>query len=123
MKNVAELKAMRENAKLKFEIQENSTKIVVGMATCGMAAGAKAVMDALKEEIKTQKIENASVAKAGCIGFCQYEPIVEVYEPGKQKVTYVKMDAKKAKEIINSHIIGGRIVSDYTIGAAAATFK
>ena len=120
IKNAAELKAFRENAKVRFAIKKDGAKIIVGMATCGMAAGAKPVMDALNEAIKANKLENVTVAKAGCIGFCQHEPIIEVFEPGKQKVTYVKMDAKKAKEIINTHIIGGRIANDYTIGAATA---
>lgn len=121
LKSVAELNAFKEKAREKFAIKENGgMKIIVGMATCGMAAGAKPVLEAISEEVKSKKLENIAVAQAGCIGLCQYEPIVEVFEAGKEKVTYVKVNAEKAKEIINSHIIGGKIVCDYTIGAATA---
>ena len=123
IKSIAELKAFKENAKVKFELKKESIKIIVGMATCGMAAGAKPVMEALQDEIKTKKLENVTLAKAGCIGLCQYEPIMEIFEPGKEKVTYVKMDAQKAREIIAGHIVGGTIVKDYTIGAATTVFN
>ena len=120
MKSIEELNDLREKAKKKFAIKDNGgMKIIVGMATCGMAAGAKSVFSALNEEVRSKKLENIAVAQAGCIGICQYEPVVEVFENGKEKVTYVKMDASKAKEIINSHIIGGTVIKDYTIGAAA----
>ena len=118
IKNVDELNAFKEKAKSKFAIKENGgMKIVVGMATCGIAAGAKPVLEILNKEIGAKSLDNVVVSQAGCIGLCQYEPIIEVYESGKEKVTYVKMDAEKAKEIINNHIIGGKIVVDYTIGA------
>jgi len=123
IKSTAELNAFKENAKLKFAIKKGGMKIVVGMATCGMAAGAKSVTEALREEIKTKKLENVTLAQAGCIGLCEYEPIIEVFEPGKEKVTYVRIDAKKAREIVDSHIIGGRTAIDYTIGAATAHVK
>jgi len=117
LKSAAELNAFREQARDSFAIKEGGMKIIVGMATCGIAAGAKPVIDVLREEASAKKLENVAVAQAGCIGLCQYEPIVEVLEPGKEKVTYVKIDAEKAKEIFDRHIVGGRIVSDYTIGA------
>ena len=120
LKSVAELNLYKQNAKERFAIKPNGIKIIVGMATCGIAAGAKPIIDVLNQEVKSKKIENIAVVQAGCIGLCQYEPIIEILESGKAKVTYVNMDAEKAKEIINSHVIGGRIVSDYTIGAAAA---
>jgi len=121
IKSVAELNAFKETAKEKFAVKENGgMKIIVGMATCGIAAGAKPVIDVLTEEVEANKLENVVVSQVGCIGLCQYEPIVEVLEAGKDKVTYVKMDAKKAKEIFDSHIVGGRIVSDYIIGAETA---
>ena len=121
LKSAAELNALREKAKNDFEINDpGSMKIIVGMATCGIAAGAKPIFEALNEEIKSKKLDNVRVSQAGCIGLCQYEPIVEVIEPGKEKVTYVNMDAVKVREIINSHIIGGRIISDYAIGSANA---
>jgi len=121
IKSIAELNELKEKAKDKFAVKEGGIKIIVGMATCGIAAGAKPVLAALNEEVGSKNLENVIIAQVGCIGLCQYEPIIEVLEPGKEKVTYVKMDAQKAREIVNGHIIGGRIVSDYTIGAATAT--
>jgi len=124
IKSLADLNAVKEKAKLKFEINDGDTgkmKIVVGMATCGIAAGAKPILLALNSEIESKKLSNVSASQVGCIGLCEYEPIVEVFEAGKPKVTYVKMTAEKAMEVIDGHIIGGRIVKDYTIGAAAAT--
>ena len=90
------------------------------MATCGIAAGAKPVLEVLNEEIKSRNLAKIKVSQAGCIGLCQYEPIIEIIEAGKEKVTYVKMNENKAIEIIDSHIINGKIISDYTIGAAGA---
>jgi len=97
---------------------EAGTRIVVGMATCGIAAGARPVLNAFAEE--AAKIEDGSVlvTQTGCIGICQYEPVVEVTRPGEEKVTYVKMTAEKAKEVFEKHIKGGTPVAEYTIGAA-----
>jgi len=121
IKSAAELNEFKEKAKNKFAIKENGgIKIVVGMATCGIAAGAAPILQTLKEEVGARKLENVTVSQVGCIGLCEYEPIVEVIEAGKEKVTYVKMDAEKAIEIINSHIINGKIVNDYIIGASTA---
>jgi len=120
IKSVAELNVLKEIAKDSFAIKENGMKIVVGMATCGIAAGAKPILETLNKEIKSKKLDNIKVAQAGCIGLCQYEPIVEVLEFGKDKVTYVNVDVEKVQDIINKHIIGGRVIPDYTIGAATA---
>lgn len=98
--------------------RKDGIRIVVGMATCGIAAGARPVLDAIKEELAKRKLENVIATQTGCIGFCRVEPIVEVYEPGKEKVTYVKMDADKAKKMVDEHIVNGKIVSEYTIGEA-----
>jgi NADP-reducing hydrogenase subunit HndB len=123
MKSLEELKALKSriqsNVALRKEDSE-AIKIVVGMATCGIAAGARPVLMTLTEEIQRKKLEHIIVSQVGCVGLCEYEPIVEVFEPGKEKVTYAKIDAEKAKKIIDSHIIGGKIVSDYTIGAVSA---
>ncbi|MCL2775271.1 MAG: (2Fe-2S) ferredoxin domain-containing protein [Oscillospiraceae bacterium] len=124
MKSLAELNALKEKLKsntANSKEKGEGTKIIVGMATCGIAAGAKPVMAALKEEINVRHVENVKVAQAGCIGICQYEPVVEVYEPGKEKVTYVKMDAEKAKKVIDEHIINGKIIVEYTIGSVTTT--
>ncbi len=121
MKSLAELAAIREKMKNKVSIREandNTTRIVVGMATCGIAAGARPVLSAFVEGINEAGLgENVTVTQTGCIGVCQYEPVVEIYEAGKEKVTYVKMTADKAKEVIESHIKGGKVIEEYTIGA------
>jgi len=124
IKSLADLTELKNRSVPKFETdgaEAGKIKIVVGMATCGIAAGAKPIIAALKSELESKKLENVSVSQVGCIGLCEYEPIVEVFEAGKPKVTYVKMTAEKAMEVFDGHIIGGRIVKDYTIGAAAAT--
>ena len=122
MKTLAELAAIRERMKDKVVLREgmaSQTRIVVGMATCGIAAGARPVLNAFLEEVaKNGLSENVIVTQTGCIGICQYEPVVEVYEPEKEKVTYVKMDADKAARVVAEHIKGGKVVTEYTIGAA-----
>lgn len=119
MKSLAELNALKEKMKNKVAIRQedgDKIKIVVGMATCGIAAGARPVLLTFSEEIANRSLD-ATVSQAGCVGICQYEPVVEIFEPGKEKVTYVKMDTEKAKKVIESHIIGGKIVTEYTIGS------
>ena len=121
MKSLAELKAIKEKMKDKVVLREGSAdiRIVVGMATCGIAAGARPVLNTIVEAINEGGLsDKATVTQTGCIGLCQYEPIVEVFEADKEKVTYVKMDADKAKRVVEEHIKGGKIVSEYTIGAS-----
>ena len=121
MKSLAELKAIRDKMQNNVNIRENAEggmRVVVGMATCGIAAGARPVLSAFVEKVAEKKIENVIVTQTGCIGICQYEPVVEVYENGKEKTTYVKMTAEKAAEVVEKHIIGGKVVTEYTIGAA-----
>ena len=83
---------------------EGNIRVVVGMATCGIAAGARPVLAAFTEEVAKRNLQNVTVAQTGCIGICQYEPVVEVYEPGKEKVTYVKMTPEKAVKVVDEHI-------------------
>ena len=96
---------------------EDGIRVVVGMATCGIAAGARPVLNAFAEE--AAKIDDGSVivTQTGCIGICQYEPVVEITLPGQEKVTYVKMTAEKAKEVFEKHVKGGTPIAEYTIGA------
>lgn len=118
MKSLEELKALRDKAQGQMGMRsedENVTRVVVGMATCGIAAGARPVLNAFTEEVAAKGLSNVMVTQTGCIGLCMYEPIVEVYEPGKEKVTYVKMTADKVKDIVDQHLVRGTIVSDYTI--------
>lgn len=119
MKSLEELKAIREKMQGQVGLREEDdtvTRVVVGMATCGIAAGARPVLNAFVEGVADKGIGNkVMVTQTGCIGMCKYEPIVEIMEPGKEKVTYIKMTAEKAKEVIDQHLIRGQIVSDYTI--------
>ena len=120
MKSLAELAAIREKMQNKVNIREgaNSTRVVVGMATCGIAAGARPVLNAFVEEISKAGLnEKVTVTQTGCIGICQYEPVVEIFEEGKDKVTYVKLPAEKAAEIVEKHLKGGKVVDEYTIGS------
>ncbi len=119
MKSLAELQAIRDKAKANVTLRkgDHAVRVVVGMATCGIAAGARPVMNAIMEEIAKRGLEHVAVTQTGCIGICRLEPIVEVYVPGEEKVTYVKMDPAKAAEVVSEHIVNGRVVTKYTIGA------
>jgi NADP-reducing hydrogenase subunit HndB len=121
MKSLAELAAIREKMKDKVVLREGTTdtRVVVGMATCGIAAGARPVLNAFVEGINREGLASTvSVSQTGCIGICQYEPVVEVFQSGKEKVTYVKMTAEKAAKVIAEHIKGGKVVEEYTYNAA-----
>ncbi|HNX64155.1 MAG TPA: (2Fe-2S) ferredoxin domain-containing protein [Oscillospiraceae bacterium] len=120
MKSLEELKAIRDRMQGQVNIREedaDSLRIVVGMATCGIAAGARPVLTAFSDAVQEKGLKNVAVVQTGCVGLCQYEPIVEVYSKGNEKVTYVKMTAEKAKEVIEQHIVGGKIVTKYTINS------
>ena len=122
MKTLAELMAIKEATMQKMTVREDTgddaIRIVVGMATCGIAAGARPVLNAFVEGVNAAGLnDKVAVSQTGCIGLCQYEPIVEIFEAGKEKVTYVKVDADKAKRIANEHLKGGKVVTEFTIGA------
>ena len=122
MKSLAELEQIRNKMASKINVRNeaadgDNVRIVVGMATCGIAAGARPVLTAMMEEIEKRKITNAYVTQTGCIGMCKYEPIVEVYDADGTKTTYIKMDADKAARVINEHIVNGNVVAEFTIGA------
>lgn len=121
MKSLAELKAIREKVQSQMNLREddgNKTRIVVGMATCGIAAGARPVLNEFLQEIDKRNLSGVSVSQTGCIGMCRLEPIVEVLRPGEEKVTYVKMTPDKVAKVVTEHIVNGRAVTEYTIGAA-----
>ena len=118
MKSLEELRAIRERMQgsIGFRSDDNdSTRIVVGMATCGIASGARPVLKTLSDEVQKRGLEHVKVTQTGCIGLCQYEPIVEVYEPGKEKITYVKVNPEKALDIIDQHIVRGNVVDRYML--------
>ncbi len=119
MKSLEELKLIREEAKKNLEMRDSgkTTRVVVGMATCGIAAGARPVLQSFVEELQKRNMADVQVVQTGCIGMCAYEPIVEVTMPEKDKVTYVFMDAEKVKKVVAEHLVNGRVVAEYTIGA------
>ena len=119
MKSLAELAAIREKMKNKVNLREGDGKmrVVVGMATCGIAAGARPVLNAFVEVVDKENLtDKVNVTQTGCIGICEYEPVVEVFEAGKEKVTYVKMTADKVAKVVEQHLKGGKPVAEYTIG-------
>ena len=120
MKSLEELKAIRDKARQNINVRgesEAAVRIVVGMATCGIAAGARPVLNAFADEVARRGLKDVMVTQTGCIGICQFEPVVEEFAPGKEKVTYVKMTPEKVAEVITEHIVNGRPVTKYTIGA------
>ena len=122
MKSLEELRAIRERMQSQVSMRAEDhthTRVVVGMATCGIASGARPVLNALSTLVQEKGLtDKISVTQTGCIGICQYEPVVEVFMPGQEKVTYVKMTPDKVASIVSEHLVNGRVVTEYTIGAA-----
>lgn len=120
MKSLKELEAIRDRMRQTVNTREsdsNTIRVVVGMATCGISAGARPVLNAIVEELARENVAGVQVTQTGCIGICQYEPVVEVYEPGKEKVTYVKMTQEKAIRMVHHHLMKGEPVEEYIIGS------
>ena len=118
MKTLAELQAIKDKMKDKVILREGTgeKRVVVGMATCGIAAGARPVLNEFVEKVNAAGLDGAvTVTQTGCIGICQFEPVVEVYEAGKDKVTYVKMTAEKADRVVEEHLKNGNVIAEYTI--------
>ena len=123
MKSLAELQKIKEKMQDKVVLREGSgdVRVVVGMATCGIAAGARPVLNEFVKDVSEEGLsDKVTVSQTGCIGICQFEPVVEVFEAGKDKVTYVKMNSDKAKEVVEKHLKGGKVIEEYTIGAYQA---
>ena len=122
MKSLAELQAIREKTlnriNLRKEEEGEVTRVVIGMATCGIAAGARPVMLAFMEEIQKRNLQHVTVSQTGCIGMCRYEPMLDVILPGKEKVTYIHVKPEMVPRIVSEHLVNGNPVEEYTIGAA-----
>ena len=119
MKSLEELRAIRDRVKSSVNLRDDNSdkiRVVVGMATCGIAAGARPVLNAFTEEVANRHLDNITVTQTGCIGICQYEPVVEVFMPNGEKTTYIKMDVDKVGKVVTEHLVNGRIVGEYTIG-------
>lgn len=118
VKTIQELEEIRKKTLERINIRKEreGTRVVVGMATCGISAGARPVLKTLVEEVNKRGLQGVIVSQTGCIGICEYEPIVEVYRPGEEKVTYVKMTPEKVARIVVEHIVNGNVVTEYAIG-------
>ena len=121
MKSLAELQAIKEKMQNRVNMRsaddENAIRVVAGMATCGIAAGARPVLNAFLKEIEDRRLNNVVCTQTGCIGICQYEPVVEIVTPDGNKTTYVKMNEDKVAKVVTEHIVNNKIVQEYTIGA------
>lgn len=118
MKSLKELEAIRANTleNMNLRKEHEGTRIVVGMATCGIAAGARPVLLKIMEEVQKRNLSDVIVSQTGCIGMCKLEPMVEVYKPGQEKVTYVKMTPELASRVVAEHIVNDNVVIEQTIG-------
>lgn len=120
MKTLEELLAIKAKAEKAMNVREEEgagMRVVVGMATCGIAAGARPVLSGFVEEIAKRNLKDVAVSQTGCIGMCQYEPIVEIFEEGKEKVTYIKMTPEKVARVVADHIVNGNPVVEYTVAS------
>lgn len=119
MKSIADIKAIRDRMQSQIIMRDNSgsdeIRVVVGMATCGISAGARPVFNTLIDEVAKRNLANVKVSRTGCLGMCKLEPIVEVFVPNQEKVTYCKVDPEKAKNIIVNHIVNGNVCTEYLI--------
>ena len=120
MKSLAELQEIRDRTRNQVILRENNDnaiRVLVGMATCGIAAGARPVLATMVDEVSKRGLTNVTVTQTGCIGICQFEPVVEIVTPGQEKITYVHMTPEKAIRVVNDHLVNGSVVTEYTIGA------
>ena len=119
MKSLKDLEEIRKRTfdTINVRRDRSGTRVVIGMATCGIAAGARPVLLSIMDEVKKNNLADVVVAQTGCIGICRLEPIVEVYRPGEDKVTYIKVNAAKALRIVNEHVMQGKVVEEYVIGS------
>ncbi len=120
MKSIADIKAIRDKMQSEIILRDNNeseseVRVVVGMATCGISAGARPVYNQLLDEVAVRGLKHVKVTRSGCLGMCKLEPIVEVFVPGQDKVTYVEVTPEKAKQIIANHVVNGNVCTDYLI--------
>ena len=121
MKSIEDLNKIREETRAAIfaEQEGDAVRVVVGMATCGIAAGARPVLEACRDEARRRGLKGVAITQVGCAGVCRLEPIVEVFAPGQGRVTYVKMTPEKARKVIAEHVVNKRAVTEYTIWAEA----
>lgn len=120
IKSMDELKKIREETLKNLELrtvgeEEDSIKLLVGMATCGIAAGARETFNAIIDEIHRRELNNVYVVQVGCMGYCYAEPVVQVNMPGREPILYGNIDGKKGREIIEKHILNDELLEDLII--------
>ena len=116
LKNVEELKKLRHEAQKDLMVRtQTGTRIIVGMGTCGIAAGAREVMHAILKELEARKIE-AHVETVGCVGMCAKEPLVDIEQAGKSRVRYANVAPENVPRLIEEHLIQGRVIQEWAIG-------
>lgn len=123
MKSLEELRAikakMQNSVQLRgVEDEDSVIRVVVGMATCGIAAGARPVLNKFIEEVQNRGLNNILVTQTGCMGMCQMEPMVEVITPTGEKTTYIKMTEDKVARVVHEHLVNNRVVTEYTVANA-----
>ena len=117
MKSLADLQALREKLKADIKLRRNEgIVVVVGMGTCGIAAGAREVMSAILEELAARKLVDVQVRQTGCIGMCEKEVLVDVIRPNEPRITYGKVKPDDVRKIIGDHVVNGRIVEELVVG-------
>ncbi len=120
LKNVEELKKLRDDVQRAFQVRtQTSTRIIIGMGTCGIAAGAREIMHAILKELEQRKIE-ANVETTSCIGMCVKEPLVDIEQGGMTRVTYGNIKVDMVPRLIEEHLVKGKIVQEWVIGRLGA---
>ena len=117
MKTLEDLKALREKLKSDIKVRQNQgTKIIIGMGTCGIAAGAREVMSAALDEQAVRKLNDVQLQQTGCIGMCEKEVLLDVIRPNEPRITYGNVKPADVKRIIADHVVNGRIIEDLVVG-------
>jgi len=116
IKSLDDLRKIKENAKqAESARRESGAQVIVGMGTCGIAAGAREIMAAIQDEISKRGIENVYLVQTGCIGMCQMEPLLDIVRPNEPRVTYGHVKPEDVPRIISDHLVNGRIVGDLVV--------
>ena len=116
IKNLADLRKIKAESQKETEARKhNETQIIIGMGTCGIAAGARGVMAAVLEELSKRGLHNVAVLQTGCIGMCQKEPLLDIVRPGEDRVTYGPVKPTDVPRIIADHLVNGNIVEDLVV--------
>jgi NADP-reducing hydrogenase subunit HndB len=116
LKSVEELKKLRAEALKDIMVRtQTGTRIIVGMGTCGIAAGAREVMNAILKELEARKIE-AHVETVGCVGMCAKEPLVDIEQAGKSRIRYANIAPENVPRLIEEHLVKGNVIQEWAIG-------